>query len=145
MAGALFPVFEVPEFTEESAEYDVQYKRSAKWDVQAGDFVRDGANRVTECSGREAFMVWCYKTARTERYACLAYPSDIGVEMEAAMEDDDEMTVESMVERTITDALLVNPRTESVQDFEFSWDGDEMHCRFRVKGMDWEEFITVTI
>ena len=61
------------------------------------------------------------------------------------MEDDDEMTVESMVERTITDALLVNPRTESVQDFEFSWDGDEMHCRFRVKGMDWEEFITVTI
>lgn len=90
-------------------------------------------------------MVWCYKTARTERYACLAYPSELGAEMEAAMEDDDEMTVESMVERTITDALMVNPRTEYVQDFEFSWNGDEMHCRFRVKGMDWDEIITITI
>ncbi len=145
MAGTLFPVFEVPEFKEDSSEYDVQYKRSAKWDVQSGDFVRDGANRVAEGSGREAFMIWCYKTAQTERYACLAYPPEIGVEMEVAMEDDDEMTVESMVERTITDALLVNPRTEAVQDFEFSWNGDEMHCRFQVKGADWEELITITI
>lgn len=145
MAGTLFPVFEVPELAEESAEYDAQYKRSAKWDAEAGDFVRDGANRVVECSGREAFMIWCYKMAQTERYACLAYPSEIGAEMEAAMDDDDEMTVESMVERTITDALLVNPRTEAVQDFEFSWDGDEMHCRFQVKGIEWEEFITITI
>ena len=145
MAGTLFPVFEVPEFKEDSSEYEVQYKRSAKWDVQSGDFVRDGANRVAECSGREAFMIWCYKTAQTERYACLAYPPEIGVEMEVALEDDDEMTVESMVERTITDALLVNPRTEAVQDFEFSWNGDEMHCRFQVKGADWEELITITI
>lgn len=145
MAGALFPVFEVPEFMEESEEYDTQYKRSAKWDVDAGDFVRDGANRVVECSGREAFMVWCYKTAQTERYACLAYPPEVGAEMEAAMDDDDEMTVESMVERTISDALLVNPRVESVQDFEFSWDGDEMHCRFQVRGTGCEELIVITI
>lgn len=145
MAGTLFPVFEVPELAEENEEYDTQYKRSAKWDVEAGDFVRDGANRVVECDGREAFMIWCYKAAQTERYACLAYPSEIGAEMEAAMDDDDEMTVESMVERTITDALLVNPRTEAVQDFEFSWDGDEMHCRFQVKGTEWEDFIVITI
>lgn len=145
MAGALFPVFEVPELTEENEEYDTQYKRSVKWDVEAGDFVRDGANRVVECSGKEAFMIWCYKAAQTERYACLAYPPEIGVELESAMDDDDEMTVESMVERTVTDALLVNPRTEAVQDFEFSWDGDEMHCRFQVKGVDWEELIAITI
>lgn len=145
MAGELFPVFEVPEIIEESAEYDTTYRRSVKWDIAAGDFARDGANRLIECTGKEAFMVWCYKVAQTERYACLAYPSEIGVEMESAMEEDDIETVESMVERTITDALMVNPRTESVQGFEFSWDSDEMHCRFQVKGVDWEDVITITV
>lgn len=145
MAGELFPVFDIPEITEESSEYDTAYRRSLKWDVEAGDFARDGANRLVECSGREAFMVWCYKVAQTERHTCMAYPSEIGVEMESAMEEDDVETVESMVERTITDALMVNPRTESVQGFEFSWDSDEMHCRFQVKGVDWEEIIVITI
>ena len=50
-----------------------------------------------------------------------------------------------MVQRTITEALMVNPRTEDVLDFEFSWDSDKMHCRFKVKGIDWEEEITITI
>lgn len=145
MAGKLFPVAEVPETTGEGPGYDTKYRGSAKWDVQAGDFVRDGANRIVGCAGKEAFMVWCYKVAQTERYACLAYPPEIGVEMEAAMGEDDEETVESMVERTITDALMVNPRTESVQGFEFSWDSDEMHCRFQVKGVGWEEAITITL
>ena len=106
MAGKLFPVAEVPETTGEGPGYDTKYRGSAKWDVQAGDFVRDGANRIVGCAGKEAFMVWCYKVAQTERYACLAYPPEIGVEMEAAMGEDDEETVESMVERTITDALI---------------------------------------
>lgn len=145
MAGALFPIFEVPEILEENSEYDSQYKRSMKWDAERGDFVRNGINKIAECSGEEAFMIWCYKIAQTERYTCLAYPSEIGVEMEAAMEDDDEKTVESMVERTITDALMINPRTESVKNFTFTWNGDEMHCTFQVKGIEWEKLITITI
>lgn len=144
MAEALFPVVEVPEFIDESTEYDTKYKRSAKWDAAKGDFVRDGANRVVECDGKEAFAIWCFKIAQTERYRCLAYPDSIGTEMERAMADDDEKTVESMVQRTVTDALMVNPRTENVRDFVFSWDGDIMHCQFKVKGIDWDEEITIT-
>lgn len=34
MAGELFPVFEMPEILEESSEYDCQYKKSVKWDVE---------------------------------------------------------------------------------------------------------------
>ena len=116
-----------------------------KWNPAEGDFVRDGANRMVECSGREAFAIWCYKIAQTERYQCLAYSNDIGTEMERAMSYDDEKTVESMVARTIEDAIMVNPRTEWVRDFEFSWNGDNMTCTFRVKGIDWEDVITITI
>ena len=145
MSQWLFPVVQLPEFTRENTSYDTEYRRSVRWDPAAGDFVRDGANRMVECDGREAFAIWCYKTAQTERYRCLAYPGSIGVEMERAMEDDDEKTVESMVERTIPEALMVNPRTEDVLDFEFSWDGDRMRGTFTVKGVDWDEEIKITI
>ncbi len=145
MSQPLFSVVQVPEFIPENTRYDVEYRRSAKWDTAAGDFVRDGANRIAECSGREAYAVWCFKTAQTERYRCLAYPDSVGVEMERALDNDDEKTVESMVQRTVTEAVMVNPRTEDVLDFEFSWEGDNMHCKFKVKGVGWDEKITITI
>lgn len=145
MSEPLFPVVNVPDFIPESSEYDTEYKRSVRWNPAEGDFARDGANRMAECNGREAFAIWCYKTAQTERYCCLAYSSDIGTEMERAMANDDEKTVESMAARTIEDALMVNPRTEWVRDFEFAWNGDNMVCTFKVKGVDWEDVITITI
>lgn len=145
MSESLFPVVKVPEFIPESQTYDTVYRRSVKWDPEAGDFVRDGANRMVECDGREAFAIWCFKVAQTERYRCLAYPDTIGTEMERAMDNNDEKTIESMVQRTITEALMVNPRTEDVLDFEFSWDADTMHCRFKVKGTEWEDIATITI
>lgn len=145
MSQSLFPVVSVPEWKVEQSGYDTEYRRSVKWDAVAGDFVRDGANRMVACDGREAFAIWCFKIAQTERSRCLAYPDSIGTEMERALAQDEERTVESMVQRTITEALMVNPRTEDVLDFEFSWDSDKMHCRFKVKGIDWEEEITITI
>ena len=143
--NSLFPVVDVPEFVDESSEYDTQYKRSMKWDPSIGDFIRDGSNRVVECDGKEAFAIWCYKAAQTERYQCLAYPEEHGSEMEEATKDDDEKTVESMVQRTITEAIKVNPRTEYVGDFSFEWNGDDMTCQFVVKGIEWDEEITITV
>ena len=65
--------------------------------------------------------------------------------MERALGNDDERTVESMVQRTITEALMVNPRTEEVRDFAFSWDGDSMHCTFTVKGVRWDKEVKISI
>ena len=63
-----------------------------------------------------------------------------------ALKEKTNAAVESAVERTITEALLVNPRTEYVRGFEFTWNGDELFCSFTVKGIDWEEFpLSVTI
>lgn len=145
MSDALFPVVSLPELTQEDQDYDRRYKRSVKWDSKKGDFVRDGANRMVECDGREAFATGCYKASQTERYRCLAYPNSIGAEMERAMMEDDEKTVESMVQRTITEALMVDPRTEYVRDFNFTWNGDSMKCTFTVKGIGWDEPFTISI
>ena len=41
--------------------------------------------------------------------------------------------VESAIERTISEALLVNPRTEYVRQFEFVWNGDAVSVSFVLK------------
>lgn len=81
----LFPTVEVPELIQESEQYDEKYKPSVLWDLEAGDFVRNGANQLLECDGREAYRVWCVKVVNTERYTCLAYSDSIGTEMESAI------------------------------------------------------------
>ena len=150
MADELFPIFDVPEVDaeEEEEEYDVEYKRSIRWDPELGDFVRDSSNRLVESDRYEAYVIWCYKMLQTERDSHLAYieefsGSDLGVEMEAVAQEDDHKTVESMIERTMTEALEVNPRTDYVGNFSFSWEGDNVHCQFEVKGIHWDETIQI--
>lgn len=136
----LFPTIDVPGFIAEKETYERAYQYSLKWDARAGDFVCDGTNRMAAAEGIEAYKVWCIKMSQTERYACMAYPRELGVEMEQALKEPAPGAVESAVERTITEALLVNPRTEYVRGFTFEWQGDSLRCAFTVKGIDWEEF-----
>ena len=140
MSEMLFPVIDVPELVEDEELYDSQYRSSVKWDFELGDFVRDGANKLVECDGQEAFKVWCVKIVLTERFTCLAYDDDIGTEIEDALQERVYYAVESALERTITEALMVNPRTEYVRDFDFEAEGDELWLSFTVKGVDWDEF-----
>lgn len=136
----LFPEIEVPDIEEDAVQYDQDYKPSVAWDFEKGDFVMDGTGNMVECDGKEAFKVWCVKTTFTVRNACLAYPSSIGTEIEEALKDDDTDIAESSIEKTITEALEVNPRTEYVRGFVFDWDGDSVHVSFHVKGVELDEF-----
>lgn len=140
MSEELYPEFDVDETDEDEEEYDTEYKRSMKWDPATGDFVRNSMNQVVEADGKEAYMFWCYKTALTERYSCLSYQDEIGTEMEEALYDDDKETVESMLRRTIEEALMINPRTISVDNFIFTWNGDTVKCSCEVTGIDVNTF-----
>ena len=137
---SLIPTIDVPDFEEDSDEYDVEYRPSLAWDLEAGDFVRDGSNRVPMNDGLTAYQVWCVKTVATERYECLAYSDDLGTEMVDASQEEDLDAVELAIERTIEEALLVNPRTLSVEDFEFEWNGSEVHVTFTVEATGEETF-----
>ena len=119
----LLPTVDVPDFVdeEEDEEYDVDYKPSPMWDLEKGDFVRTAANNVPMNDGYEAYKIWCVKTVSTERYSCLGYSDDHGTETEDITRESDQSTVELSLERTIQEALMVNPRTSSVEEFSFEW------------------------
>ena len=129
----LYPVFEVPELVEQQqTEPAPKYGKSWLFDFKKGDFVLDGAGRVVEADGHTAWVQWCVKTVLTERFAFLAYSWDYGVEIEEALKNPNRAAIEAEVERTITEALLVDPRTELVRDFAFRWQADELYVSFTV-------------
>ena len=135
----LFPVFDVPEINITTPPEEQKYKPSVYFDFELGDFRRDGANKLVVAEGKEAYKQWCIKTVLTERLERMAYSSDIGIELHDALKQADRQAVESALERTITEALMVNPRTEYVRGFEFTWSSDSLYCEFIVKGKEWEE------
>lgn len=135
----LFPVWEVPQVQTPAAATERKYRRSVSFDFEAGDFARDGSGNMVEADGREAYIQWCLKACDTERFTCLAYSADIGTETIEALAQPTRQAVESAIERTITEALMVNPKTEYVRGFTFRWEADALSCSFTVKGQDWEE------
>ena len=140
---SLYPTFNLPSVvTQNLTPTQKSYRPAPMFDFDSGDFVRDGAGRIVMAEGKEAYMEWCLKQCATERYTKLAYSDKIGVEITAAVRDSasDPAAVQSAIERTITEALMVHPATEYVRRFQFSWDGsDSLHVRFVVKGYDWDE------
>lgn len=137
----LFPVFEVPETKLNTTAEEQKYKKSAYFDFEKGDFVRNGTNNIVEASGREAYKQWCEKVVMTERLTKLAYSHRIGIETDELWSLTDKKAIESAIEATITDALMVNNKTDYVRDFEFNWDSNNsISVIFTVKGKEWEEF-----
>jgi len=136
----LFPVFDVPEINVPTVPAEEQkYKPSVYFDYTVGDFKRDGTNKMVVADGKEAWKQWCMKTVLTERLSCLSYSSDIGTELEDALKQANREAAESSIERTVTEALMINPQTEYVRGFEFKWTNDGLYCGFTVKGKEWEE------
>lgn len=145
MADQLFPVFDLPQEPDIAQEQEEKYRPSVYFDFATGDFLRDGANRIVPSTGHEAWLQWCQKIVSTERESCLCYGDDIGTEFEELNDLEDGETVESEIERTITEALLVHPATEWVRNFEFERDGEAIHVAFDLKGYPWEDIDTLAI
>lgn len=123
----LYPVFDMPEIIEQQqTEPEPKYGKSWLFDFGKGDFVIDGSGHVVEADGHTAWVQWCVKTVMTERFAYLTYGWDYGVEIENALKQTNRAAVEAEIERTITEALLVDPRTQVVKDFQFTWEGDQL-------------------
>lgn len=144
----LYPVFEVPDFVAKKNEENrkQQYKPSVYFDYATGDFRLDGAGRMAGASGREAYMQWCIKAVMTERDAFLTYSTKYGAELETSLAQSDRASVEASLERTITEAIMANPKTEYCRDFTFTWpEPDSCDCEFVVKGRGYDEIQTVSL
>ena len=145
MAEELFPTFDFPTIDEDDLEEE-RYSPSVYFDYEKGDFIRDGVNNMVVADGKDAFIQWCIKTVCTERNKFLAYDDDIGTEFEQMANAPSREEKENIIIDSITDALSVHPAFESVDDFEFEYQGDECIISLTIKGYPWnEEVIDVTI
>ena len=102
------------------------YRRSVYFDFEKGDFVRDGANRLVESSGTEAWIQWCIKCLQTQRYAHLAYSTDYGIDYETVFSSTTREEAENELTREITEALESDPygRLSYIESMTFEWIDD---------------------
>ena len=124
----LFPIGEEVVSTETSEQQIRTYSRSWKFDFDKGDFVLDPTGRVVEADSYTAWVQWCQKTLLTQRYRYLAYSSDYGSEYENLIgKPYTRAAIESEIQRMTKEALLVNPYTQSVDNFTFEWKDDSVY------------------
>lgn len=136
----LYPVFEeVPaelvEDTEEQQEIQSPL-RTPLFDFEKRQTKMDARGRPVDAIDHEAYKQWVVMCVLTERYEYLAYSPDFGTEIKAIMRANYPRPIaESEIQRTITEALGVDPRTVSVGGFSFEWKGDSVWVTCEVESV----------
>jgi hypothetical protein len=126
----LFPVgYEKDVITEEdiASEKPIGYRNGIAFDYETGDFKRDGMNKIQDSNGIQSWKDWCINCLQTERYKHLAYSTDFGIEMDAAMNASSREEAEAILSRQITEALMADPykRTDYVSDITYYWNAPD--------------------
>jgi hypothetical protein len=118
----------------ESSEDGVSLGRSWRFDFDAGEFVMTPTRKIAQVDGMDAWVMWCQKAIRTPRYRHLIYSHQYGQELDELIGRGYSRAVqESEIQRMVTETLMVDPRTLSVDSFTFSWqeDGCRFSCQIR--------------
>lgn len=124
----LFPTFDVGQTIEEVEETEAQnaFKPSVYFDDEIGDFRTNGAGQIITASGHEAWKQWCINAVQTERFSCLGFSDNFGIEIENVLSQSDKDVCETLVRSSITEALTADSRTKDVSEFVFTWDTDSV-------------------
>ena len=70
----------------------------------------------------------------------MAYDEDMGIDIEDILTNDAENLIDVALERNITEALLINPRVESISDFSCIKEGDKVTVSLTVNLIDFDSF-----
>lgn len=95
---------ELDQLEDELTEDRPGYKKSIFFDEETGDLKRDGTGKVVESSGIEAWIQWCMKILKTQRYSCLTYSDDIGIDMETAFQAESREESENILRTEIKES-----------------------------------------
>jgi hypothetical protein len=121
----LFPSAEVVDNEELTVVEEEISKKTWAFDFQKGEFVLSPDGKVKKCDRIEAYRQWCYKALATPRFRHLAYSTDYGHEFDDLIRRNlTREANESEIQRIVTETLMVNPHTVSVEDFSFRWEED---------------------
>ncbi|WP_374018997.1 DUF2634 domain-containing protein [Paenibacillus thiaminolyticus] len=124
------------EETEEAAEPNVTFGRSWRFDFENGDFVMTPTRKVAAADETEAWVMWCQKAIRTPRYRHLIYSREHGEEFDDLIgKGFSRAVIESEIQRVVTETIMVDPRTASVDGFTFSWSGDGCYFTCRIQNV----------
>ncbi|MDR0268363.1 DUF2634 domain-containing protein [Paenibacillus sp.] len=113
---------------EELAAGGAMFGRSWRFDFDKGEFVMSPTCKMAVADEQEAWVIWCEKAIRTPRYRHLIYSRDYGSELEDLIGGVSRALQESEIRRMVTETLLADARTQSVDQFVFAWEGET--CRF---------------
>lgn len=120
-------------------ERPIGYRNGVAFDYEAGDFKRDGKNRMLDSTGIESWMSWCINCIQTERYKHLAYSTDFGIELDKVFAAESREEAESILTREITEAILADDyqRTEYIENISFNWTApDAVEVSATLHGID---------
>ena len=138
----LFPLGyenEVIEKNEITDEKKTGYREGVYFDLESGDFVRDGQHRVKSATGLESWEQWCSNCLQTERGVYPYYSDTFGIRTYEAFQAETRELAESILTREICEGLANDPygRTKYVSDIEFTWkDADAFEINLTVVGID---------
>ncbi|MFW5436555.1 DUF2634 domain-containing protein [Paenibacillus apiarius] len=122
--------------TEESAEPEVEFGRSWRFDFNQGDFVMTPTRKVAVADETESWVMWCQKAIRTPRYRHLIYSREHGEEFDDLIgKGYSRAVIESEIQRIVNETLTVDPRTASVDGFTFDWSGDGCYFTCRIQNV----------
>lgn len=114
----------------ETSANAIRFGRSWRFDYELGDFVLTPTGKIAGCTDTDAWIEWCKKALRTERYTYLAYSRNYGQEFDDLIARGlPRASNESEIARIATETLKTDPRTGSVGGFSFTWEGDR--CSFQ--------------
>lgn len=82
----------------------------------------------------ESLQQAIYKVLNTEKYEYSIYSFSYGIELEN-MIGKDSGYVKVEFKRRVQECLMQDSRIESVDNFEFTATGDELHCTFEVSSI----------
>ena len=131
----------------DAADTQIGYKPSIHYDINKGEVVRDGTNKVMTATGIEAWQQWCYNCLNTVRGSCAAVPYVFGIDREAVFKAESKEEAETILTVQITDALMADPykRTKYVSSIDFNWlTPDSVELTVLVQGIDDAEIDIIT-
>ncbi|AJA42422.1 hypothetical protein AJ85_06595 [Alkalihalobacillus alcalophilus ATCC 27647 = CGMCC 1.3604] len=128
MSDNLFPVeFDSPMLETEENLNDTEPKRTYAFDFEKGEFIKTASGRVKMISDVDAYVQWCYKALSSKRYKHLAYSTDYGQEFDDLIKSGlPQLVIESEIQRIVSETLMVNAETVSVDNFSFNWEGEKV-------------------
>lgn len=129
----LFPTVGTAEaaYIDEAASDTVNYGKTVQFDFEKHEFILSPTGRQKTVTSSDAWGEWCVKALCSERYKYLIYSDNYGEEIDTLLgKSYPREVVESEIRRMVKDCLMVDKRTASVDNFQFTWidDGIMFSC-----------------